>query len=161
MLTNSKKIIPLSREIRRSSGFDSIEEEAWLNLMLTYKNSKGELDLFFKNHGTSGLQFEALKIINEHGNEGIPVRKIAALMVSENPDITRIIDRLEVSHLVERIRGEADRRIIFVRITDKGKHFLDRLMKPLTELHQNQFNHLNKNEINLLNTLLQKARLPK
>jgi DNA-binding MarR family transcriptional regulator len=159
--TNLMQMAALSNEIQRKSGFDSLEEETLLSLMLTYKHLKGELDRFFKKHGTSGPQYESLRIIDEHGNSGIPVRKIAALMVTEQPDITRIIDRLEASRLVERVRGKEDRRVVFVRITNKGKGFIEKLRKTVTKLHQTQFTPLKKNELKLLNRLLDQSRLPK
>jgi DNA-binding MarR family transcriptional regulator len=159
--TNQMQMAVLSNEIQRKSGFDSLEEETLLSLMLTYKHLKGELDRFFKKHGTSGPQYESLRIVDEHGNPGIPVRKIAALMVTEQPDITRIIDRLEASRLVERVRGKEDRRVVFVRITNKGKGFIEKLRKTVTKLHQTQFTPLKKNELKLLNRLLDQSRLPK
>ncbi len=159
--TNQMQMAALSNEIQRKSGFDSLEEETLLSLMLTYRNLKAEFDRFFKENGTSGPQYESLRIIDEHGNSGIPVQKIATLMVTEKPDITRIIDRLETSKLVERVRGKEDRRVVFVKTTKKGKHFIEKLRKPITKLHQTQFTPLKKNELKLLNRLLGQSRLPK
>lgn len=161
MPKDKEKTISLANHIQRTSGFDSFEEETLLNLMLTYKTLKGELDRFFKVNDISGPQFESLKIIGDHGKKGIPIRKIAVLMVSPQPDISRIVDRLEGSKLVQRVRGNKDRRVVYVRITGEGKRFLNKIMKPLTELHKAHFTHLKKTEIKLLNTLLLKARLPK
>jgi len=159
MTTYNDNLLRLADEIHRT--FDSLEEEVLLSLMMTHKNLKGELDRLFKEHGTSGPQYESLKIINENGKEGTPVRKIAERMVSDQPDVTRIIDRLEASGFAERVRGTDDRRVVFVRITREGKRFMRKLDKPVSTLHKDQFTHLKKTELKLLNRLLSKTRYVK
>ena len=146
-------------EIGRKSAFESIEEQLYLSLMYSYKLIVGELDGFFKDHNTTGPQYEVLKILNQ-SKKGVPIRKIAERMVSSNPDVTRIVDKLEKANLVERVRSSRDRRVINVKLTAEGIHQLNNIEKPIQTLHKSQFKHLTKTEMKELLRLLFRARYP-
>jgi DNA-binding MarR family transcriptional regulator len=45
-------------------------------------------------------------------------------MISRDPDITRLIDRLSARELVDRVRSARDRRVVEVGITGKGRAML-------------------------------------
>jgi DNA-binding MarR family transcriptional regulator len=45
---------------------------------------------------------------------------IAERMIERDPDVTRLVDRLETRGLVTRTRSRQDRRVVEVSITDKG-----------------------------------------
>ena len=81
------------------------------------------------------------------------------MTVASVPDVTRLIDRLVKAGLIDRIRGDADRRVVLARITTKGLALLRRLDEPVLELHQQTLGHLSRNELKQLNTLLERARL--
>ena len=140
--------------------FESLEEQLYLSLMYSYKLLVGELDNFFKKYNITGPQYEVLTIINQRREKGIPIRKIAGRMVSNNPDVTRIIDKLEKVNLVERVRSSGDRRVINVKITSVGIDKLIEITNPLQDLHKSQFMHLTKQEMKDLLSLLFKARYP-
>lgn len=148
-------------EIGRKSAFESIEEQLYLSLMYSYKLIVGELDSFFKDHNTTGPQYEVLKILIQDEKKGIPIRKIAERMVSSNPDVTRIVDKLEKADLVERTRSSSDRRIINVKLTTEGIHQFNNIEKPLQILHKSQFKYLTKTDMKELLKLLFRARYPK
>ena len=63
-------------------------------------------------------------------------------MISHDPDITRLLDRMEKRSLITRQRQSVDRRVVKTRITRSGLEILKRLEKPIRDLHRHQFQHM-------------------
>jgi DNA-binding MarR family transcriptional regulator len=63
-------------------------------------------------------------------------RELADLMGIEAPTMARHIDRLERDGIVTRARDEADRRVLRVRLTDKGHELRDRLVAVSAHTHR-------------------------
>ena len=79
-------------------------------------------------------------------------------MLTREPDITRLFDRLVREKLVERTRGEDDRRVVWVSLTPKGKALVNKLDGPVMALHQEQLGRLGVRKLRLLGELLEEAR---
>lgn len=150
----------LQAELRKKRPFDVPEEEAFLNLQRTLDALAAPFQQLFRERGISDSQYNVLRILRGVGREGLPCTEIAERMVSRDPDITRLVDRLEKARLVERVRIARDRRVIIVRITRGGLKLVDDLDKPVIELHRGQLGHLSRAELDLLSALLVKARYP-
>jgi len=60
-------------------------------------------------------------------------------MISHDPDMTRLLDRMEKQSLIIRERQTDDRRVIKTRITTRGLELLKKLDDPVRELHRRQF----------------------
>lgn len=147
----------LQREVGKRRPFDAPEQEAWLNLLRTAEFLRGDFDHLFKKHGLTLAQYNVLRILR--GNE----RPMASLSIGEQmvarvPDITRLVDRLESSGLVERARCTEDRRVVFVGITKKGLALLADLDRPVIDQHREQLGHMTKKELAELSRLLERAR---
>ncbi len=78
-------------------------------------------------------------------------------MVSREPDITRLLDRLERRGLIARTRDARDRRIVTANITRGGDVLAD-LDRPVADLHARQLSPLGKRSLEQLIDLLEKAR---
>lgn len=150
----------LQNELRKKRPFDVPEEEAFLNLQRTLDHLAAPFEQLFRENGITDSQYNVLRILRGVGVDGLPCSEIAERMVSRDPDITRLVDRLEKSGLVQRARIARDRRVILVRLTPAGLKLVDRLDKPVIELHRGQLGHLNRAELGLLNALLVKGRYP-
>ena len=81
-------------------------------------------------------------------------------MVTQMPDITRLVDRLEAAGLVSRGARAEDRRVVLIQITRRGLRLLAKLDEPVLTLHRQQLGHLSRAEIAELCRLLEKARQP-
>ena len=79
-------------------------------------------------------------------------------MVTRDPDITRLLDRLEKRDLVRRSREKGDRRVVTARITPAGLELLKRLDEPVANLHRSQLGHLDPKQQETLIHLLELAR---
>ncbi len=150
----------LREELRMTRSFSSPEEELNLNLLRTVGLLEGPLHRFLKASGLSLAQYNILRILRGQPGRRLPCRQIGLRMVTREPDVTRLLDRLERDGLVERDRSETDRRIVMISVTKAGLDLLASLDEPMRRLHKDSLGHLSRAEIRELNRLLVKARRP-
>jgi DNA-binding MarR family transcriptional regulator len=150
----------LQTELQNKQPFDCPEQEATLNLLRTADFLARDAAALFERHGISTSQFNVLRILRGQRGSGLPCQEIVAQMVTQTPDITRLVDRLEAAGLAIRARTAADRRVVLVHITQQGLALLARLDAPVLDLHRHQMNHLTPAEIAELNRLLVTLRQP-
>jgi DNA-binding MarR family transcriptional regulator len=79
-------------------------------------------------------------------------------MITRDPDITRLLDRMEKRGLISRRREEKDRRTVMARITPEGLELLARLDEPVQAMHRKQLGHLKADQLEQLHELLQACR---
>jgi len=149
----------LGDEIKKRDPFDSPEQEVALNLARTSDRHFGGFTRLFKGHGITAAQYNVLRILRGAG-EALPCQEIAGRMITQLPDITRLVDRLEEAGLVERSRTAEDRRVVLTKVTEPGLRLLGGLDGPVSALHKAQLGHLTGDELAELNRLLVKARGP-
>jgi len=154
----------LQHDLKKKHGFDSPEQEAYLNLARTHVELAGPFARLFKDHGLSEAAYNILRVLRgvrrhpEQGRDALPCGEVGERLVTRVPDVTRLIDRLVNAGLVERTRGEEDRRVVLARITTEGLALLRRLDKPVIDLHAQSLGHLSRAELKQLNALMEKAR---
>jgi DNA-binding MarR family transcriptional regulator len=110
-----------------------------------------------KTEAISSTQYNVLRILRG-SPEGLPCGEIANRMITRDPDITRLLDRLEKRGLISRCRQTKDRRMVMVRITPEGLKVLARLDEPVQEGHRRQLGHLGTDRLLALTELLHAAR---
>jgi DNA-binding MarR family transcriptional regulator len=149
----------LRDEIKKRDPFECLEQEAALNVARTADQLGADFARLFKSHGITASQYNVLRILRGEGS-ALPCLEIAARMITQLPDITRLVDRLESAGFAARARTAEDRRVVLVRITERGLLLLAELDEPVLTLHRNQLGHLSREELAELNRLLEKARQP-
>ncbi len=144
----------IQAEIKQSKPFSSLEEETFVSLMRTADQLQQQVAELLKAHGLSPTQFNALRILRGAGLSGLPCSEIGERMINHDPDITRLLDRLERHGLVERSRSEEDRRVIIARITAAGLDAIKPLDRPIEEYHRRAMKHIPRTQLkSLLNVL--------
>lgn len=133
------------------------EEAAFLELARTTDLLSRSLVLVLKNEDLSPTQYNVLRILRGTP-EGLPCGEIASRMITRDPDVTRLLDRLEKRGLIARCRETKDRRMVTSRITPEGLDALARLDLPVEESHRRQLGHLGKDRLGALTELLDAAR---
>ena len=113
--------------------FDSIEQEAALNLLKTAQVFDLKTAEFLRKFGLTSTQFNVLRILRGSGDSGLACSQIAERMITHDSDITRLLDRMESSGMVLRMRSCSDRRLVITKITAEGLALLKRMDKPLAE----------------------------
>lgn len=139
--------------------FDSPEQEAFLNLWRTYDRLRTLEDDLFAGFELTPQQYNALRLLRAAAGP-VPTQSLGDRLVSRAPDVTRMLDKLEARGLIQRQRGDADRRTVFVSIADAGKALLDKIAEPLRTCHVKQLGHLSAPDLAALVALLKKARAP-
>ncbi len=135
-----------------------IEGEAFVNLQRTADALMQGLAAALKPTGLSPAQYNVLRILRGAGPDGLACREVGERMITRDPDITRLLDRLEQRDLVTRNRDRADRRVITTRITEEGMRILRKLDRPIEQLHLDQLGHLGEQRLRSLIGLLESAR---
>lgn len=110
-----------------------------------------------KEHDLSSNQYNVLRILRG-APEGLLCGEIAARMISRDPDLTRLLGRLETRGFIGRCRENPDRRKVLVRITSAGLSLLASLDGPVRDLHRRQLGHLSRGQLRQLLRLLLAAR---
>jgi DNA-binding MarR family transcriptional regulator len=160
VITNRFEVVAkgIQAEIQQSKPFPSLEEEALIALQRTADRLQWRLSEMLKAHGLSPTQYNALRILRGAQNEGRACSEIAERMVNRDPDITRLVDRLERRGLVARSRQDRDRRVVTTRITPAGLELLKTLDRPIEEFNRKMLGPLGESHLRTLIRLLESAR---
>ncbi|HYE08460.1 MAG TPA: MarR family transcriptional regulator [Planctomycetota bacterium] len=148
----------LHDDIKQSKPFPTPEDELFVQLLRTTDQLMHGLVAALKPSDLSPEQYNVLRILRGAGKDGHPCGEIAGRMITRDPDVTRLIDRLEKRGLVERRRDDVDRRVVRVTITNAGAKLIAPLDQQLIELHRAQLGHLGRRRIDDLIALLEAAR---
>ncbi|HWS70576.1 MAG TPA: MarR family transcriptional regulator, partial [Thermoanaerobaculia bacterium] len=132
----------LRREIKQKRPFRSVQEEVGLSLLRTADHIAVRPNEVLREAGLSSSQYNVLRILRGAGEEGLPCGEISERMVRRDPDLTRLLDRLEKSDLVVRERDTKDRRVVRASITKKGLALLDSLDAPVEESVRSALSHM-------------------
>src|SRR5438309_7871083 len=97
-----------------------LEQEAFIAIQRTADQLQLRVIEFLRPHNLSPTQFNALRILRGAGESGLPCSEVGERMINHDPDITRLMNRLEKRGLVQRSRDQEDRRVITARITTAG-----------------------------------------
>lgn len=136
-----------------------LEEQVFIALAVTTDQLARRLEPVLKAAEISPTQYNVLRILRG-SPEGLTCSEIATRMISRDPDITRLLDRLEKRALVSRCRESKDRRMVLTRITEVGLALLAQLDAPLLETHHLLLGHLGPEKLKTLLRLLEEARRP-
>jgi DNA-binding MarR family transcriptional regulator len=119
-----------------------LEDQVFVALAKAADSLSQQAEQLFKAAGLTGAQYNVLRILRGAEPEGLPCSGIGERMISRDPDITRLLDRMEKRQLITRERQTEDRRVVKARITPEGLKLLKKLDRPIHELHKNQFRHI-------------------
>src|SRR5450631_2111905 len=115
----------------------SPEEMAFLELCRTTDLLSRSLAGLLKTEDLSANQYNVLRILRG-SPDGLPCGEIGNRMITRDPDITRLLDRLEKRELISRCRETKDRRMVMARITPQGMELLARMDEPVQDGHRKQ-----------------------
>jgi len=135
----------------------SPEEAALLDLVRTCDLLSRGPARVLKKEDLSATQYNVLRILRG-APEGLACGEIASRMITRDPDITRLLDRLEKRGLISRCRETKDRRTVMARIMSEGLKLLARLDEPIQSVHRKQLGHLGQDRLRALAELLRLAR---
>lgn len=145
---------------RRATNFDSLEQEAFLNVWRTYDRLRSFEDELFDEFDLTPQQYNVLRLLQTRHPDGYQTLQLASRLVSRAPDITRMIDKLAEHGWVERTRHAENRRVVEIRITESGLALLQQISERLHACHARQLGHMSAADLKQLCALLRAARAP-
>lgn len=148
----------LLTEIKQRKPFTSLEQEALLNIERTAAVLGHAFAEAVKSYGITATQYNVLRILRGAGKAGLCRNEVRDRLVAQVPDVTRLLDRLEESGLVERERSLTDRRLVSTRITSDGLTLLRSLDQPVSAMHKQHLGHMTRKQLTTLTALLAIAR---
>ena len=143
-----------SRTKPGSPGATPLEDQTFVALLKASDSLASQADQLMKANGLTSAQYNVLRILRGAGPEGLPCNAIGERMISRDPDMTRLLDRMEKRELITRERQKEDRRVVKARITDEGLKLLKKMDAPIRELHKSQFAHMTSARLKTLMDLL-------
>jgi len=145
----------------RSRPAVSLENRIFVALLQSADTLGQEAEQLLKAAGIPNAQYNVLRILRGAEPEGLACRAIGDRMISHDPDITRLLDRMEKRGLITRERQTDDRRVVKTRITPQGLSLLKTLDQPIHDLHKRQFRHISTARLKTLFDLLEEVRVRK
>jgi DNA-binding MarR family transcriptional regulator len=139
----------------------SLESRIFVRILRAADTLGQEAERLLKAAGLTGAQYNVLRILRGAEPEGLPCRGVGDRMISHDPDITRLLDRMEKRGLITRERQTDDRRVVKTRITPPALSLLKTLDRPVHELHKRQFRHMSAASLKILSDLLEKVPVRK
>ena len=132
------------------------EREVYLLLQHVAGAQVQELAVLLRPAGITPEQYHALRVLRDAGPGGLACTAVAERLVSGDPDVTRLLDRLERQGWASRARESSDRRVVTARITRDGARLLADLEERVAALHERQLARLGPRDLATLRRLLQK-----
>jgi MarR family transcriptional regulator, organic hydroperoxide resistance regulator len=149
---------PLQRELRQTVPFSSPAVEAVLGIQRTAEASTRHFSAILKPFGITQTQYNVLRILRGAGEKGLPTLEISQRMVTSDPDMPRLVDRLDKLGWVTRTRCENDRRVVWCSVTSAGLDMLAKTDALAESAPVEQLAVLTPDEQRLLVSLLDRVR---
>ena len=134
-----------------------LEDQLFVAILKAADSLSQEAALLLKASGLTIAQYNVLRILRGAQPNGLLCRGIGERMISHDPDMTRLLDRMEKRGYITRQRQKDDRRVVMTHITEEGLKLLKKLDAPVHELHKSQFRRVGAHRLKALAQLLDKV----
>ena len=127
-------ISAVGEEIHQTKAFASLEEELLVSLLRTTDLLHERFEQIIRPFSISMTQYNVLRILRGAEPKGRTCGEIGERMIAREPDVTRLLERMEKAGLIKRTRDSQDRRVVVTRISSAGLKLLDAMEPKLREL---------------------------
>lgn len=149
----------LKDEIKQTKPFRGAGDEAFIAIQRTADMLLREFQhLLREEAGLSPVQYNVLRILRGAGADGRTCSEIGERLVTRDPDVTRLLDRMEKRAWLERRRSTVDRRVVRAFITDAGLELVDRLDEPVDRYTRDRFKRVGAKHLRELVAILDEVR---
>lgn len=109
----------------------------WLRLLRVTRRSENHLREYLRvNHDTTLPRFDVMAALYRQ-DDPMKMSDLSRMLLVSNGNATTVVERLEKDGLAQRVAGENDRRVVFVKLTSEGrKKFADLAAGHQTEVDQ-------------------------
>jgi DNA-binding MarR family transcriptional regulator len=132
-------------------------QKASLNLLYTSGFLFNGYESFFKRHGLTTQQYNALRILRDQYPTPISTSGLRDKMLDKMSDTSRLVSRLNAKGFVDVKQNPHDKRLVNIILSEKG-HDLMAGIDPELSLLDGLLNDLSEEEATQLSELLSKVR---
>jgi DNA-binding MarR family transcriptional regulator len=154
---NDYSVLAMKKGAHKAKQIGSREEKVVLELLRTIEFLSRRFAELLKSEDLSQTQYNVLRILRG-APEGLSCGEIGNRLITRDPDITRLLDRMEKRGLISRARDDKDRRLVLTRLTGEGFELVDRMDEPVLAIHHDQMGHLGPRRLKALSDLLRVCR---
>ena len=129
-----------------------------LNILRTSDVMTQLLTDLLKPSGLSPTQYNVLRILRGASCKGVCCREIGERLITRDPDVTRLIDRLEKRNLLLRTRDKEDRRFVTIQLTPGGLELVNQLDEPIEKWNRKLMRNISRGDTKVLIELLEQLR---
>lgn len=129
--------------------------EEWASLYTAFAIMHKECDRALSPRGLTVPQASVIGLLGRAG-QPLPVTRLARMLTQESQSATSLVARMCTSGLVERVQDPHDRRVVLVRLTDKGRQMYEVLQLTAPAFSDEMFSVLSPEERAALKDLLDK-----
>lgn len=132
-------------------------QKASLNLLYTSGFLFNGYESFFKRHGLTTQQYNALRILRDQFPTPISTSGLRDKMLDKMSDTSRLVSRLNAKGFVEVKQNPHDKRLVNIILSEKG-HDMMAGIDPELSLLDGLLHDLSEEEATQLSELLSKVR---
>jgi DNA-binding MarR family transcriptional regulator len=136
-----------------------LEEEVSLAIVRKSDSLMHVLNDLLKPHGLSPTQYNVLRILRGAGQDGASCKEVSNRLIARDPDVTRLMDRLEKRGLLRRDRAKEDRRVVTHQLTPEGLALLKELDEPIQNIHRTAMRGVKAANLKTLLSILEEIRI--
>lgn len=148
----------IAEEIKQGKPFSSLQQEVYLSLQRTADELHSRVVAVLKPFGISSAQYNVLRILRGAGPDGRRCSEIGERMITREPDITRLLDRMAKAGWITQSRDTTDRRVVITRITPQALKLLKEIDKPISDLSSTLMSNIGEKKLKTLLSLLDELR---
>lgn len=146
----------IAGSLKQTRAFSSGEQAVLLGIRIAAARLTEPWEKFLKTEADlTTNQYNVLRILRGSHPAKLASGEIADRMISRDPDVTRLVDRLNRRGLVSRTRGRQDRRVVEIGITGKGLEVLKSLDPHVERMPGAVIGHLGTRRLAQLRDLLE------
>lgn len=106
--------------------------------------------------GLTGPQLTVIKLLESFGD--ISLSSLSERIRAQNSTVTGIIDRMEREGLVRRERSTSDRRVVYIRLSEKGARLARQIEVEPMEIFRGALSSLTRDDVRELLRILTKMQ---
>lgn len=138
--------------------FKSPHQKVALNILFTSNWLNDKMASLIKDFDISEQQFNVLRILRGQNGKAINLMDIQERMLHKTSNTTRLVEKLRLKNLVERVLCEENRRKVEISITKEGLKLLTKIDPIITNKNDEIYSVLSHKEALQLSNLLDKLR---